>query len=229
MCSAKIPSSPAARFSGSLCSRDLILKLLHISSSIPSKLLHDIMFWCTKLPISQFFDEFSNAEKCFLHMTVTAWFPVSPPTVDGSHDFLLFLMLCQNFLGDLFHKPLTMASALHFVATSDKLLMHIWTLFTSFIMSNRGPLLGLWSSIQYKCARRAALCFFFTSLFHPGTLCFCFGLLVKMPWLQLPATISLWEILIDKKSTTVFLYGSARYSCAQLSYTLLVFKSNDYN
>jgi len=28
MCSAKIPSLPAARFSGSLCSRDLILKLL---------------------------------------------------------------------------------------------------------------------------------------------------------------------------------------------------------
>jgi len=33
-------------------------------------------------------------------MTVTAIFPVSPPTVDGSHDFLLFLMLCQNFLGE---------------------------------------------------------------------------------------------------------------------------------
>jgi len=45
----------------------------------------------------KFFDEFSNAEKCFLHMTVTALFPVSPPTVDGNHDFLLFLMLCQNF------------------------------------------------------------------------------------------------------------------------------------
>ena len=38
--------------------------------------------------------------KCFLHMTVTAIFPVSPPTVDGSHDLLLFLMLCQNFLGE---------------------------------------------------------------------------------------------------------------------------------
>jgi len=38
--------------------------------------------------------------KCFLHMTVTviASFPVSPPTVvDGSHDFLLFLMFCHNF------------------------------------------------------------------------------------------------------------------------------------
>jgi len=30
-------------------------------------------------------------------MTVTALFPVSPPIVDGSHEFLLFLMLCQNF------------------------------------------------------------------------------------------------------------------------------------
>jgi len=43
-------------------------------------------------------------------MTMNALFPVSLPTVDGSHDFLLFLMLCQNFLGDLFRK----ASALHF-------------------------------------------------------------------------------------------------------------------
>jgi len=49
----------------------------------------------------QFCDEFSKAEKCYLYMTVTALFPVTPPTVDGSHDFLLFLMLCQNFLGDL--------------------------------------------------------------------------------------------------------------------------------
>ena len=37
-------------------------------------------------------------------------FPVSPPTADGSHDFLLFLMLCQNFVGDLFRKALAMAS-----------------------------------------------------------------------------------------------------------------------
>jgi len=29
----------------------------------------------------------------FSNMTVTALFPVSPPTVDGSHDFLLFLIL----------------------------------------------------------------------------------------------------------------------------------------
>jgi len=42
------------------------------------------------------FYEFSNAEKCFLHMTVTALFFVSPPTVDGSHDFLLFLMFYKN-------------------------------------------------------------------------------------------------------------------------------------
>ena len=67
-----------------------------------------------KLPIPQFFDEFSNAEKCFLHMTVTALFPVSSPTADGSHDFLLFLMLCQNFVVDLFHEASAMASALHF-------------------------------------------------------------------------------------------------------------------
>ena len=44
MCSTKIPSLPAARFSCSLCSRDLILKLLHISSSIPSKLLCEFIF-----------------------------------------------------------------------------------------------------------------------------------------------------------------------------------------
>ena len=130
-----MPSLPAARFSGSLCSRDLILKLLHINSSIPSKLPCEIIFWCTKLPIPQFFDEFSNAEKWqwllyFLHVTVTALFPVSPPTADGSHDFLFFLMLCQNFLEDLFRKASAMASQLCiFVGTSDKLLMHIWTLF----------------------------------------------------------------------------------------------------
>ena len=51
---------------------------------------------------------------CVLHMTVTTSFPVSPPTVDGSPDFLLFPMFWQNFLGDLFHKALAMASAWHF-------------------------------------------------------------------------------------------------------------------
>ena len=125
-----MPSLPAARFSGSLCSRDLILKLLHISWSIPSKLPCEIIFWCTKLPIPQFLDEFSNAEKkCFLHMTVTALFPVSPPTVYGSHDFLLFLMLCQNFLGDLFRKASAMASALHFCWDFRQALNAYWNLF----------------------------------------------------------------------------------------------------
>jgi len=33
--------------------------------------------------------------------------------------------------------------------------------------------------VGYKYARRAALCFSLTSLFHPGTLCLCFGLLVE--------------------------------------------------
>jgi len=180
MCTATMPSLPPARFSDSLCSRDLILKLLHINSSIPSKLPYEIIFWCTKLPISQFFDEFSNAEKCFLHMTVTALFPVSPPTVDGSHDFLLFLMLFQSFFGDLFHKASAMASALHFCCDFRQALnAHLNSFLLSFIMSNRGTLLGSWLSIQYKYARRAALCFSLTSLFHPGTLCFCFGLLVN--------------------------------------------------
>jgi len=54
--------------------------------------------------MSQFFDEFSNAENCFLHMTVTDLFPVSTPTVDGSHGFLLSVMFFQTFLGDLFRK-----------------------------------------------------------------------------------------------------------------------------
>jgi len=144
----KMPSLSAARFSGSLCSRDLILKLLHISSSIPSKLLCELIFWCTKLPISQCFDEFSNAEKCFLHMTVTALFPVSTPTVDGSYDFLLFLMFCQNFLGDLFRKASGMASALHFCWNFWQALnAYLNSFLLSFIMSNRGPLLGLWLSI----------------------------------------------------------------------------------
>jgi len=97
-----MPSLPAARSSGSLCSRDLILKLLHINSTILSKLPCEFIFAFTKLPISQFFDEFTNAAKWFVHVAATASFPVSPPTVDGSHDFLLFLMFCQNFLGDLF-------------------------------------------------------------------------------------------------------------------------------
>jgi len=47
-------------------------------------------------------------------MKVTALFPVSPPTADGSHDFLIFMMLCQNFLGDLFRKASAVESALHF-------------------------------------------------------------------------------------------------------------------
>ena len=133
-----MPSLPAARFSGSLCSRDLILKLLHINSSIPSKLPCEIIFWCTKLPIPQFYDEFSNAEKCFLHMTVTALFPVSPPTVDGSHGFLLFLRLCQNVLGDLFCKASAMASALHFCWDFRQALdAYLNSFLLSFMMSNR--------------------------------------------------------------------------------------------
>ena len=144
MCSAKMPSLPDERFSGSLCSRDVILKLLHIHSSIPSKLPCEIIFWCTKLPIPQFFDEFSNAEKCFLHMTATALFPVSLPTADGSHDFLLFLMLCQKFLGDLFRKASAMASALHFCWDFRHALnAYLNSFLLSFMMSNRGPLLGL--------------------------------------------------------------------------------------
>ena len=182
-----MPSLPAARFSGSLCSRDLILKLLHINSSIPSKLPYEIIFWCTKLPISQFFDEFSNAEMCFLHMTVSALFPVSPPTVDGIHDFLLFLMLCQNFLRDLFRKASAMASALHFCWDFRQALdAYLNSFLLSFMMSNRGPLLGLWLSIQYKYACRAALCFSLTSLFHLGTLCFCFGLTLHLLLVWVP-------------------------------------------
>ena len=63
-----------------------------------------------------------------------------------------------------------------FVVTSEfrqALNAHLNSFLLSFIMSNRGPLLGLWVSIQYKYACRAALCFSLTSLFHPGTLCFC--------------------------------------------------------
>jgi len=109
MCSAKIPSLPAVRFSGSLCSRDIILKLLlQIFCTSAHQSLQNyyvsLYFDAQNCRFHSFFDEFSNAEKCFLHMTVTALFPVSPPTVDGSHDFLLFLMRCQNFLGDLFRK-----------------------------------------------------------------------------------------------------------------------------
>ena len=47
-------SLPAARSSGNLYSRDLILKLLRINSSIPSKIPRDIIFCFTKLPISEF-------------------------------------------------------------------------------------------------------------------------------------------------------------------------------
>jgi len=83
--------------------------------------------------------------KCVLHMTVTALFPVSSPTADGSHDFLLFLMLCQNFLGDLFRKAPAMASALHFCWDFRQALnaYYLNAFLLSFMMSNRGPLLGL--------------------------------------------------------------------------------------
>ena len=127
-----MPSLPAARFSGILCSRDLILKVLHINSSIPSKLPCEIIFWCTKLPIPQIFHKFSNAQKRFLHMTVTALYLVSTPTVDGSHDFLLFLMLCQNFLGKLSHEAMELSPWLQFCASLwsfDKLSINIWTIF----------------------------------------------------------------------------------------------------
>jgi len=98
-----------------------------------------------KLPIPQFFDEFSNAEKCVLHMTVTALFPVFPPTVDGSHDFLLFLMLCQNFWEFCSVKPQPWHQLYIFVGTYDKLLINAYlnSFLLSFMMSNRGPLLGL--------------------------------------------------------------------------------------
>jgi len=77
-------------------------------------------------------------------MTVTVLFPVSPPTVDGSHDFLLFLMFFQNFLGDLFHKASAMASALLFCWDFRQALnAYLNSFLLYFIMSNRGPLLGL--------------------------------------------------------------------------------------
>jgi len=138
-------SLPAAWSSGSLYSRDLILKLLHINSSIPTKLPCGIIFCFTKLPISQFFDEFSNAAKCVLHKTVTATFLVSPPAIDGSHDFMLSLMFCQNCLGDLFHKASAMASALYSCLDFQQALnAYLNSFWFSFMMSNRGPLLGLW-------------------------------------------------------------------------------------
>ena len=146
----------------------------------PFKITMWVYILIHKVTNSTDFDEFSNAEKCLLHMTVTALFPVSPPTVDGSHDFLLFLMLCQNFLGDLFRKASAMASALHFCWVFRQALNAYLNSFLLFFMiSDRGPLLGLWLSIQYKYDCRAALCFSLTSLFHPGTLCFCFELLVN--------------------------------------------------
>ena len=49
-----------------------------------------------------------------------------PPTVDGSHDFLLFLMFCQNFLGDLSCKAATMASALFFSVDFRQTLNILW-------------------------------------------------------------------------------------------------------
>ena len=58
-------------------------------------------------------------------MTVTALFPASPPTVDGSRDFLLFLMLYQNFLEVCSVKPQPWHQLCIFVGTCDKLLMHI--------------------------------------------------------------------------------------------------------
>jgi len=70
MCSANMLSLPAAHSSGSLCSIDLILKLLHINSSISLKLLCEIVLFY-KFAKFTVFDEFSNATKCFFHMTVT--------------------------------------------------------------------------------------------------------------------------------------------------------------
>ena len=44
-----------------------------------------------------YLDEFSTVAKCFFHISVTSSSPVSPPTVDGRHNFLLlFLILCQD-------------------------------------------------------------------------------------------------------------------------------------
>jgi len=63
----------------------------------PSKLPCEFIFCFTRLPVSQFFDEFSNVAKCLLHMIVTASFPDSPPTEDGSHDFLLSDVLLEFF------------------------------------------------------------------------------------------------------------------------------------
>jgi len=111
---------------------DFILKLLHINSSIIWKLPCEFIFRFTKLPISQFFDEFSNAAKWFFHMKVTVSFLVSPPTVDGSHVFMCFLMFCQNFLGGLFHKASSMHQLCIFVGTSYKLLMLFESFFTFF-------------------------------------------------------------------------------------------------
>ena len=66
-------------------------------------------------------------QNVFFHMTVTALFPISPPTSDINRDFLILMMVLQIFLGDL-SCPVNI-SALHqnFASlwTFDRLSMHI--------------------------------------------------------------------------------------------------------
>ena len=87
-------------------------------------------------------DEFSSPTKLFFHISVTASFPVAPPTDDGSHDFLLlFLIFFQDFCESVPMKLLPLCRLMLFpeLLTGSQCILNSFQL--SSILSNRGPLL----------------------------------------------------------------------------------------
>jgi len=98
MCSVKMPSFPAGRSSGSLWQRRFNLIAVAHQVINPSKLPFELIFFSQNYQFHSFLMSSAMSQSVFFHMTVAASFPVSPPTVGGSHDFLLFYVLPECFM-----------------------------------------------------------------------------------------------------------------------------------
>ena len=59
-----------------------------------------------------------SVKKYFFHISVTASFPVAPPTVDESYALFLFLIICQNFWESELVKPLYWLTLVLFIGLS---------------------------------------------------------------------------------------------------------------
>ena len=93
-------------------------------------------------PISQFFDEFSNAAQCFFDMIVTASFPVSPPTRGATSSSAIFMKFHSMTSSCLFNRGTTFSQTVTynnnvFVPADTKSIVQTHTFCTTLVNKNR--------------------------------------------------------------------------------------------